>query len=79
MPEPMLALYSLGVAPSFSGFLSNLLDTIALRTKHTLSHYLFLHNQPSFDQQLDSRADREHFYFLGANSYYNDDTHLEHR
>ena len=77
MPEPVLALCSLGVAPFFSGFLSNLLDTIALPTKHILLHYLLLHNQPSFDQQLAFLADHEHFYFLSADPYY-DDTHLEH-
>ena len=78
MPKPVPALYSLGVAPFFSGFLSNLLDTIVLPTKHTLPHYLLLHNQPSFDQQLASQADHEHFYFLSADPYYCDDTHLEH-
>ena len=76
MPEPVLAPYSLGDAPFFSGFLSNLLDTIALPTKRILLHYL-LHNQPSFDQQLAFLADHEHFYFLSADPYY-DDTHLEH-
>ena len=53
MPESILALYFLGVAPFFSGFSSNLLDTIALPTKYILPYYL-LHNQPSFDQQLAS-------------------------
>ena len=77
MPEPVLALCSLGIAPFFSGFLSNLLDTITLPTKHTRPHYLLLHNQPNFDQQLVSRADHEHFYFLSTDSYY-DDTHLKH-
>ena len=74
MPEPVLALYSLGVVPFFSSFLSNLLDTIALPTKHTLPH----HNLPSFDQQLASRANREHFYFLNTDPYYYDGTHFEH-
>ena len=77
MPEPVPALCSLGVAPFSSGFSSNLLDTIGLPTKHTLPHYLLLHNQPGFDQQLTSQADHEHFYFLGTDPYY-DDTHLEH-
>ena len=77
MPESVLALCSLGVAPFFFGFSSNLLDTIALPAKHTLPHYL-LHNQPNFDQQLTSQADHEHFYFLSADPYYYDDTHLEH-
>ena len=77
MPEPILGLYSLGVIPIFSGFLSNLLDTIALSAKHILPHHPFLHNQPNFDQQLISRANREYFYFLSADPYY-DDTHLEH-
>ena len=77
MPEPILALYSLGVALFFSGFLSNLLGTIALPAKHILLHYL-LYNQPSSDQQLASQADQEHFYFLSVNPYYGDDTHLEH-
>ena len=72
MPEPIPTLYSLGVAPFFSGFLSNLLDIIALPTKHIL-----LHNQPSFDQQLAFLADHEHFHFLSVDPYY-DDTHLEH-
>ena len=77
MSEPVLALYSLGIIPFFSGFLSNLLDTIALLAKHTLPHYL-LHNQPNFDQQLASQADHEHFYFLSADPYYYDDAHLKH-
>ena len=77
MPELVLALYSLGVAPFFFGFLSNLLDTIALPAKHILPHHPLLLNQPSFDQQLASRADREHFYFLGIDPYYYDDTHLK--
>ena len=77
MPDPILAPYSLGIVPFFSSFWLNLLDTIALPTKHTLPHYL-LHNQPNFDQQLASQADHEHFYFLSADPYYGDDTHLEH-
>ena len=77
MHEPILALCSLGIVPSFSGFLSNLLDTIALHAKHTLPHYL-LYNQPSFDQQLTFQADHEHFYFLSVDPYYHDDTHLKH-
>ena len=77
MPEPILVLCSLGVAPFFSGFLSNLLDTIDLPAKYTLPHYL-LHNQPNFDQQLASQADHEHFYLLSAEPYYYDDTYLEH-
>ena len=78
MPEPVLILCSLGVAPSFSGFLSNLLDTIALLAKCILLYYLLLHNQPSFGQQLAFQADHEHFYFLSADPYHHDDTHLEH-
>ena len=62
MPKPILALCSLGIVPFFSSFLSNLLDTIAIPTKHTRPHYL-LHNQPSFDQQLVFQANHEHFYF----------------
>ena len=73
MPEPVLALYFLGVVPFFSDFLSNLLDTIALPTKCIL-----LHNQPSFDQQLAFLADHEHFYFLSTDPYYYDDAHLKH-
>ena len=78
MPEPVLALYSLGVVPFFSGFLLNLLDTIVLPTKQIILHYLLLHNQPSSDQQLASQAEHEHFYFLSVNPYYYDDTHLDH-
>ena len=78
MAESILALCFLGVVPFFSGFSSNLLDTIALPAKHTLPHYILLHNQPSFDQQLSSQADHEHFYFLTADPYYYDDTRLEH-
>ena len=78
MPKPVIALCCLGVAPFFSSFLSNLLDTIALPTKHTLPHYFLLHNQPSFDQQLASQADHEHFYFLSVDPYHYDDTHLKH-
>ena len=78
MLEPILALCSLGIAPFFSSFLSNLLDTIALSANHILPHYLLLHNQPSFDQQLTFQADHEHFYFLTVDPYCYDDTHLEH-
>ena len=78
MPEPILALCSLGVAPFFSDFLSNLLNTIALPAKHILPHHPLLHNQPSFDQQITSQADREHFYFLSVDPYYHDDTQFEH-
>ena len=77
MLEPILALYSLGIAPFFSSFLSNLPDTIALPTKHTLPHYLLLHNQPNFDQQLASQADHEHFYFLSVDPYYHNDTQFD--
>ena len=77
MPKPILALCSLGIVPFISGFLLNLLDTIALPVKHTLPRYLLLHNQPSFDQQLTFLDDHKHFYFLSADPYY-DDTHLEH-
>ena len=59
MPEPVLALCSLGIAPFFSGFLSNLLDTIALPTKYTFPYYLLPRNQPNFDQQLASQANHE--------------------
>ena len=78
MPEPVLALYFLGIVPFFSGFLLNLLDTIGLPTKHTLLHYLLLHDQLNFDQQLAFQADHEHFYFLSADPCYYDDMHLEH-
>ena len=78
MPESVLALCSLGVAPFFSGFLSDLLDTIGLSAKHILLHYFLLHNQPSFDQQLTFQADHEHFYFLSTDPHYHDDTHLKH-
>ena len=77
MPEPVPTLYSLGVAPFSSGFLSNLLDTIVLSAKHILSRYLLLHNQPSLDQQLFFQANYEHFYFLSVNPCYYD-MHLEH-
>ena len=78
MPKPVLALCSLGIVPFFSSFLSNLLETIALPAKHTLPHYLLLHNQPSFDQQLASQANHEHFYFLSADPNYYEDTLLKH-
>ena len=78
MPKPAPTLYSLGVAPFSSSFLSNLLDTIGLPAKHILPHYYLLHDQPSFDRQLAFRADHEHFYFLSADPYYYDDTHFEH-
>ena len=73
MPEPVPTLYSLGVAPFSSGFLSNLLDTIGLPAKHIL-----LHNQPSFDQQLFFQANYERFHFLSVDPCYYDDMHLEH-
>ena len=77
MPELVQALYSLGVALFSSSFLSNLLDTIGLPAKHILHHYLLLHNQPNFDQQLALQADQEHFCILSADPYHHDDTHLE--
>ena len=77
MLELVPTLCSLGVAPFYSGFLSNLLDTIDLLTKYILLHYFLLHNQSSFDQQLAFLADHEHFYFLSTDPYY-DDTHFEH-
>ena len=77
MPEPILALCSLGVAPFFSGFLSNLLDTIGLPAKHIFLRYSLLHNQPSFDRQLTSQANHEHSYFLSADPCYYDDMYLE--
>ena len=78
MPKPIPTLYSLGVAPFSSSLLSNLLDTIGLPTKHILSRYFLLHNQPSFDQQLFFQADYEHFHFLSTDPCYCDDMHLEH-
>ena len=78
MLEPVPVLYSLAIALFFSGFLSVLLDTIGLPTKYILLHYFLFHNEPSFDQQLTFLADHEHFYFLGADPCYYDDTHLEH-
>ena len=78
MPELVPTLYSLNAAPFSSGFLLNLLVTIGLPAKHILSHYLLLHNQPSFGQQLAFQANHEHFYFLSADPCYYDDMHLEH-
>ena len=78
MPEPFLVLCSLAVALFFSGFLSDLLDIIGLPAKHILLYYFLLHNQPNFDQQLAFLADHEHFYFLGTDPCYYDDTHLDH-
>ena len=78
MPEPVPNLYSLGVAPFSSGFLSNLLDTIGLPAKHIVLHYFLLRNQSSFDQQLFFQADYEHFHFLSVDPCYYDDMHLEH-
>jgi len=63
MLEPVPVLCSLAIALFFSGFLSDLLDTIGLPAKRILPHYSLLHNQPSFDQQLIFQADHEHFYF----------------
>ena len=77
MLEPILVLCSLAITPLFSGFLLNLLDTIALPAKYILLYYLCLHDQPNLDQQLTFLADHEHFYFLSADRYY-DDTHLKH-
>ena len=78
MPEPVPTLYSLGVAPFSSGFLSNLLGTIGLPAKHIFFRRLLLHNQPSLDQQLFFPADYEHFHFLSADPCYYDDMHLKH-
>ena len=74
MPEPVPSLYSLGIAPFSSGFLLNLLGTTGLPT----TYIFFLHDQPSPDQRLFFQADHEHFYFLSADPYYYDDTHVEH-
>ena len=78
MPEPIPTLYSLGIAPSSYGFLSNLLDTIGLAAKHVFSRCLLLHSQPSLGQQLFFPADYEHFHFLSADPCYYDDMRLEH-
>ena len=78
MAEPALSPYSLGVALFSSGFLLNLLDTIGLPAKHIFFCCLHLHNQPSLGQQLAFQADHEHYYFLSADPYHHDDTHLEH-
>ena len=77
MPEPVPTLYFLGVAPFFFGFLSNLLDTIGLTTKHILSRYFLLYNQPNLDQQLFFPADYEHLHFLSTDPCYYSDMHLE--
>ena len=78
MPEPVRTLYSLGVAPFSSGFLSNLLDTIGLPSKHTFFCCLLLHNQLSLGQQLFFSADYEYFHFLSVDPCYYGDMHLEH-
>ena len=78
VPEPILTLYSLGVALFSSGFLSNLLDAIGLPAKHILLHYSLLHNQPSLDQPFFFLADCEHVHFLSTDPCYYDDMHLEH-
>ena len=78
MLEPVPTLCSLGAAPFFSDFLSNLLDTIGLPAKHIFFRCLLLHNQLSLGQQLVFQADHEHFYFLSDDPYYYDDTLLEH-
>ena len=78
MPEPVPTLYSLGVAPFSSGFLSNLLGTIGLPAKRILSRCLLPHNQPSLGQQLVFQANHEHFHFLSTDPCHYDDTHLEH-
>ena len=78
MPEPIPVLCSLGVALFVSSSSSDLLDTIGLPAKHILPYHFLLYNQPNFDQQLASLADREHFYFLSVDPYCYDDTHLEH-
>ena len=77
MSKPVPTLYSLGVAPFSSGFLSNFLDTIGLPAKH-ISSYCLLHNQPSLGQQLFFPANYEYFHFLGADPCYYGDMHLEH-
>ena len=78
MLEPILVLCSLAIALFFSGFLSDLPETIGLPTKHIVLHYSLLHNQPSFDRQLASQANHEHSYFLSTDPCYYDDTHLDH-
>ena len=78
MPEPVPTLYSLGVSPFSSRFLSNLLGTIGLPTRHILSRRPLLHNQPSLDQQLFFLVDYEHFHFLSADPCYYGVMHLEH-
>ena len=78
MPEPVLTLYSLGIAPFSSSFLSDLIDTISLPIKYIFSRSLLLHNQPNLDQPLFFPADYEHFHFLSADPCYYGDMHLEH-
>ena len=77
MPKPIPTLYSLGIAPFSSGFLSNLLNTIGLPAKHIFFHCLLLRNQPSPGQQLFFPADYEYFHFLSTDPYYYDDMYLE--
>ena len=78
MAEPVKSPYSLGIAPFSSGFLLNLQGTIGLPAKHVPSGCFLLHDQPSLGQQLSFPTDHEYFYFLSADPYYYDDTHLEH-
>ena len=77
MPEPIPTIYSLGIAPSSSSFLSNHLDTIGLPAKHIFFHCL-LHNQPSLGQQLFFPADYEYFHFLNVDPCYYDNMYFEH-
>ena len=67
-----------GVAPFFSGFLSNLLGTIALPAKYILLLHLLLHNQSSSDQQLAFQGNHEWFYFLSADPHHYIDIQFDH-
>ena len=75
MPKPVPSLYSLGVAPFSSSFLSILQGTIGLPARHVLSG-CFLLDQPSLSQQLFFPANHEYFYFLNADQCYYDDVYL---
>ena len=75
MPEPVPSLYSLGVAPFSSGFLSILWGTIGLLARHVPSGCFLLHDQPSLGQQLFFPADHEYFHSLSTDPCYYDDMH----
>ena len=78
MLKPVPSLYSSGVAPLSSGFLSIPRGTIGFLARHAPFGCFRLHDQPSLGQQLFFPADHEYFHSLSADLCYYDDVRPRH-